>query len=192
MLYKPVIIENINEEVQGFKTFTFREGHGIEYKAGQYLTFVQQTTHEAIRRSYSIVSSPLLNEPLTIGVKRIENGRFSRELIDHAKVGDELVTTGAGGFFTLPDDTKNIQQVFLLAAGSGITPIYSLLKTILHLHPHLHVVLIYSNSSPGSTIFLSQLNQLIITTCPALRDQLITLGGSLFFSVALCDLVLIS
>jgi ring-1,2-phenylacetyl-CoA epoxidase subunit PaaE len=160
VLYKPVVIEHIHQEVEGFKTFTFKEGHGIQYKAGQYLTFVQQTTHEAIRRSYSIVSSPELEEPLTIGVKRIENGRFSRELVDHARVGDELLTTGAGGFFTLPTDTSNIRQIFFLAAGSGITPIYSLLKTVLHFHPHIQVVLIYSNSSPESTIFLNELNQL--------------------------------
>ncbi|MGZ3881270.1 MAG: flavin reductase family protein [Flavisolibacter sp.] len=160
MLYKPVVIANIQEEAEEFKTFSFKEGHGIEYKAGQYLTFVQETTHESIRRSYSIVSSPGLNEPLTIGVKRIENGRFSRELIDHATIGDELLTIGAGGFFTLPDDTSNIRQIFFLAAGSGITPTYSLLKTVLHFHPHIKVVLIYSNSSLESTIFLNQLNQL--------------------------------
>jgi ferredoxin-NADP reductase len=160
VLYKPVIIEQIHQEVEGFKTFTFREGHNIEYKAGQYITFVQQSTHESIRRSYSIVSAPLLNEPLSIGVKRIENGAFSRELIDHAKPGDELLTIGAGGLFTLPDNTNNIQQIFFLAAGSGITPIYSLLKTVLHFHPHIHAVLIYSNPSPQRTVFFSQLNEL--------------------------------
>jgi ferredoxin-NADP reductase len=160
VFYKPVIIEQIQQEIEGFKTFSFRDGHGIEYKAGQYLTFIQQTTHESIRRSYSIASAPLLNEPLTIGVKRIENGAFSRELIDHAKPGDELLTIGAGGFFTLPDEISGIKQIFLLAAGSGITPIFSLLKTILHLHTRIHVVLIYSNPSSEKTIFFSQLNQL--------------------------------
>jgi ferredoxin-NADP reductase len=160
VLYKPVIIEQIQEQVEGFKTFTFKEGHGIEYKAGQYITFIQQSTHESIRRSYSIVSTPLLNEPLTIGVKRIENGAFSRELIDHAKQGDDLLTIGAGGFFTLPDDTSSIKQIFFLAAGSGITPIYSLLKTVLYFHPHIHAVLIYSNPSPQRTIFFSQLAEL--------------------------------
>lgn len=159
MLYK-LVIDQIHQEVEGFKTFTFKNGHGIHYKAGQYITFVQQTTHEEIRRSYSIVSAPLLNEPLTIGVKRIENGAFSRELIDHAKIGDELQTTGAGGFFTLPEDLSQIRQIFFLAAGSGITPIYSLLKTVLYFHPHVQVVLINSNPSPAKTIFFHKLNTL--------------------------------
>ena len=160
MLYKPVIIEQIHNEIEGFKTFTFKNGHGIEYKPGQYITFVQKSTPQEIRRSYSITSSPLLNEPLTIGVKRIENGIFSRQLIDHAKTGDELLTTGAGGLFTLPEDFSNIRQIFFLAVGSGITPIYSLLKTVLHFQPGIHVVLIFSNSSQPKTIFFHQLNEL--------------------------------
>jgi ring-1,2-phenylacetyl-CoA epoxidase subunit PaaE len=160
VLLKPVIIEQIHEETEGFKTFTFKEGHGIDYKAGQYLTFVRRTALEEIRRSYSITSAPLLNEALTIGIKRIENGIFSRELIDHAKPGDDLLTIGAGGFFTLPDDLSNIQQLFFLAAGSGITPIYSLLKTVLHFHPQVQVALVYSNRSPKQTVFLSELNEL--------------------------------
>lgn len=160
MLYTKIIIEEVHEEVEGFKTFTFRARHGIHYKAGQYLTFVSQFGKEEIRRSYSIVSAPLLHEPLTIGVKRIENGVFSRKLIDSAKPGDELITTGPGGFFTLLYDLTSIKQIFFLAAGSGITPIISLLKTVLHFHAHVHVVLIYSNASVHKTIFLSELNEL--------------------------------
>lgn len=76
-LYKTVRIRHIKEEVKGFKSFVFEEGHHIHYKAGQYLTLVQNSQEgEEVRRSYSITSSPVLNEPLTFGVKRIENGFF--------------------------------------------------------------------------------------------------------------------
>ena len=160
MLFKTLTIEKIHEEAEGFKTFTFKNDHSIDYKAGQYLTFVDQTSNDEIRRSYSIVSAPLLYEPLTIGVKRIDNGAFSRKLIDHAKTGDQLTTTGAGGLFILPDHVEAIRQIFLLAAGSGITPVYSLLKTVLYCHPHVQVVLIYSNASENKTVFYSQLNEL--------------------------------
>ena len=160
VLYKQLIIQLINEEIKGFKTFTFEEGHDISYQAGQYLTFALTIHNEEIRRSYSIISAPLLNEPLAIGVKRIENGFFSRQLIDHALPGDELITTGAGGFFTLPENIHSYRQIFFFAAGSGITPVYSLLKTALHLHQHLQIVLIYSNASPSKTIFLIQLQLL--------------------------------
>ncbi len=160
-LYKTIIIKEIKEEVKGFKTFVFEEGHHIHYKAGQYLTLVQNSREgEEVRRSYSITSSPVLDEPLSIGVKRVENGFFSRQLIDNAKPGDELVTIGSGGFFVLPDDIQQYHQVFFFAAGSGITPVYSLLKTGLHLHPQLSFVLIYSNASAGKTVFLSPLQEL--------------------------------
>jgi ring-1,2-phenylacetyl-CoA epoxidase subunit PaaE len=158
--YKTLCIKEINEEVQGFKTFVFEEGHGINYKAGQYITLVQKIKGEELRRSYSICSSPQLNESLTIGVKRVENGLFSRQLVDHANPGDEWTTTGAGGLFILPDDIQNYQQIFFLAAGSGITPIFSLLKTVLHFHPYLSVALIYSNASPDKTVFFNALQDL--------------------------------
>jgi ring-1,2-phenylacetyl-CoA epoxidase subunit PaaE len=102
----------------------------------------------------------VLNEPLSIGVKRIENGFFSRQLIDGAKAGNELRTTGSGGLCILPDDIQNFKQIFFFAAGSGITPIYSLVKTALHAHPQLFLVLIYSNSSADKTVFLKSLQEL--------------------------------
>lgn len=154
--YKTLRVAAVHREAEDFKTFVFEPGHGIAYKSGQYLTLV----HNEIRRSYSITSAPLLNEPLTIGVKRIANGIFSRYLFDQIKPGDVLYTTGAGGLFVLPENIHDYRQVFCFAAGSGITPILSLLKTALHAHPHLSVVLIYSNPSAERALFLQPIQQL--------------------------------
>jgi len=158
--YKPLIVQSLHEEITGFKTFTFEEGHGIQYCAGQYITLVHKTSSEEIRRSYSVISAPLLQEPLTIGVKRILNGAMSRELVDHVKPGDVLWTTGAGGFFTLPENISNFRNIIFFAAGSGITPIYSLIKTLLHFYKHISVVLIYSSPSAEKTVFHAELQQL--------------------------------
>ena len=152
-------VAHVREEIPGFKTIAF-EPNDIAYKPGQYLTFVHKTTHDEIRRSYSITSTPVLNEPLAIGVKRIPNGAFSRLLVDRIKAGDALVTTGAAGFFTLPDEIERYDTLFFFAAGSGITPIYSLLKTALHLHPRLSVVLVYSSHSKQHCIFYNALVEL--------------------------------
>lgn len=160
MLYRTLTIQRIKEEIKDFKTFVFESSQGIDYKAGQYLTFIYKDQQEELRRSYSIISSPVLNEPLAIGVKRMDNGFFSRQLIDRALPGDKLITIGAGGFFTLPANINSCVQLFFFAAGSGITPIYCLLKTALHLHRHLRVVLVYSNPSLQKTIFYSELKQL--------------------------------
>jgi ring-1,2-phenylacetyl-CoA epoxidase subunit PaaE len=158
-IYKRIRIKEVHEEVPGFKTIVFTDDHNIQYKSGQYITLVAVVRGEEIRRSYSITSCPDLNEPLTIGVKRKANGFFSRLLVDHAQPRDELITTGSGGLFILPEDIQLNQQLFFFAAGSGITPIYSLLKSALYIH-QLPVVLIYSNTSPATTIFLKQIKKL--------------------------------
>ncbi len=161
--YKILTISEIREEAPGVKTYSFDEDaeNKISYLAGQYVTLVRQTAAGEARRSYSITSSPVLQEPLTIGVKRIQNGIFSRQLIDYAQPGDQVYTTGAAGLFTLPLVTTAYQHILFCAAGSGITPIYSLLKTILHAHPHLSVTLLYSNHSPEETIFKKNLDLLV-------------------------------
>jgi ferredoxin-NADP reductase len=159
-LYKKIRISKITENLKGFKTFSFSADHNIKYKAGQYLTLVRHDHDQEIRRSYSITSSPVLNEPLSIGVKRIENGFFSRLLVDNAIENDELITIGAGGLFTLPNNIEDYKQFFFFAAGSGITPIFSLIKTLLYAHPHVDVVLIYSNASKEQTIFFHELKLL--------------------------------
>ncbi|HEY0066426.1 MAG TPA: ferredoxin--NADP reductase [Flavisolibacter sp.] len=158
--YKTIIITEVREVVKGFKAFVFEEGHGIRWKAGQYLTLVRQEGGEEIRRSYSIIASPELDEPLGIGVKRVENGVFSRRLVDEARPGDRLLTTGTGGLFILPDNLPDYSQVFFFAAGSGITPVFSLLKTLLHTHASTRAVLVFSNPSPGKTIFYEELKLL--------------------------------
>lgn len=159
-LYKKLWVKLVKEEVPGFKTLVFEEGHGIAYQPGQYLTLVWFMNGMEIRRSYSITSTPALNEPLSIGVKRVPNGLISRMLTDTVTSGSELVTIGTGGFFTLPADADGYEQFIFFAAGSGITPIYSLIKTLLHQYPHANVLLIYSNASSAKTIFINELETL--------------------------------
>jgi len=156
--YQPVIITDIRQEVPGVKTFILEPA--LSYKAGQFLTFAIQHHHREERRSFSISSSPVLNEPLSITVKRVDNGVYSRLLIDRAKPGDLLYTTGAAGLFTLPGDIAAYKQLFFFAAGIGITPIYSIIKTVLFTQPGLTVVLVYSNSTIADTVFYNELNEL--------------------------------
>jgi ring-1,2-phenylacetyl-CoA epoxidase subunit PaaE len=161
-LYKKLVITEIRQETSEVKLFYFDDAAGkdISYKAGQYLTFIFQHEETEARRSYSIAASPVINEPISIGVKRISNGAFSRDLVDHAKVGDTLVTPGAGGLFTLPENVSLCKQLFFFAAGTGIVPVYSLIKTVLYSFPHIRVVLIYSNSSVEKTVFYEPLTRL--------------------------------
>lgn len=157
--YQRLTIREVKEEVPGVKSIAFDET-SLSYQPGQYLTLVQFVHGEEVRRSYSFTSAPVLKEPLSICIKRVANGVLSRPLVDAAAAGDVWLTSGVGGFFVLPEHPEAYQQIFFLAAGVGITPIFSLLKTVLFAHPHLSVVLIYSNRSQATTIFYKELKQL--------------------------------
>lgn len=163
-------IAEISGETDDVKTFRLEPADSGEllYKAGQFITLVASHAGKEERRSYSFSSAPLLNEPPSITVKRVANGFFSRALIDDTKVGDKLYTIGASGFYTLPDDMAGYKQLFFFAAGVGITPVISLIKTVLHSHPEVSIILVYSNSNIASTVFYSELRAL--ETCfPALK-----------------------
>lgn len=160
--YEQFAIQKIITETADAKTFILQQlsGDPYTYKSGQFLTLIFPKRTGEQRRSYSISSSPCCSEPLSITVKRVENGEYSRYFIDHAQEGDLLLAAAPGGLFVLPEDTQNYKQVFFTAAGSGITPVFSLIKTILKQHTHLSVVLIYSNRSVKDTIFYQELIEL--------------------------------
>lgn len=161
--YKTAIIKSIRQETRDVKTFvlSYADGSAIPYVAGQFITFVFNHHGKEERRSYSISSCAALGEPLSFTVKRVDNGAYSRLLIDRAVVGDVLYTTGAGGLFTLPETDTTYEQYFFFAAGIGITPVFSLIKTLLHTDATKHVVLIYSNRVKEEVVFLEELNTLI-------------------------------
>jgi ring-1,2-phenylacetyl-CoA epoxidase subunit PaaE len=161
-LYKKVHISAIRQETPDCKTFVLHttDPHLLQYQPGQFLTLVFAAKNGEERRSYSFSSSPALHEPPAITVKRVENGAWSRMLLDHARIGDELTVIGPSGFFTLPDSTHPYKRLFFIAAGSGITPVYALLKTVLYTRPDLEVVLVYANRSAENTIFYEGLRRL--------------------------------
>ncbi|QIX61897.1 ferredoxin--NADP reductase [Hymenobacter sp. BT18] len=158
-LYTTLTVKNIREEVLGVKSLVLapEAGELAPYQAGQFLTLIFRRHGREVRRSYSISSAPALGEPLTITVKRVENGLISRWLVDEARLGDQLLTSGAAGFFTLPQPPAALQELVLVAAGSGITPVYGLLKTALYTQPEARILLVYSNRAPATTLFREEL-----------------------------------
>ncbi len=133
------------------------------YLAGQFLTLVFNLQNREIRRSYSICSSPVLNEPLAIAIKRVENGEISRFLHHKITVGYVLYALPPNGLFTYQPIVDQQRTVFLFAAGIGITPIYSIIKTALTAEKASKLFLIYSSRSVDETLFYKELNQLEAT-----------------------------
>lgn len=127
------------------------------YKAGQFLTLAFAFGDREVRRSYSFSSSPAVDEPYEITVKRVDNGEISRLLHHKTQVGDEIQVMDPQGLFTyIPSETNN-NTIFLFGAGVGVTPLFSILKTALVAETDTKVVLVYSNSSKEQTIFYDEL-----------------------------------
>ncbi|MCO4291550.1 ferredoxin--NADP reductase [Solitalea sp. MAHUQ-68] len=141
---------------------TLEPASGIKpsFISGQFLSVVITNSTKEIRRSYSICSSPFIDEPITIAVKRIENGEVSRRLFNELRQGDVLTTLEPSGVFTYTPETESNRTIFLFAAGIGITPLFSTLKTILVAENDSHVVLIYSNRTKETILFYDELHEL--------------------------------
>jgi ring-1,2-phenylacetyl-CoA epoxidase subunit PaaE len=132
----------------------------INYQAGQFLTFIFKSKNAEIRRSYSISSTPGVDELISITVKRIPNGEVSRYLIDHTQINSTLTSIYPAGRFTIDTVPKKQRQFVFIAAGSGIVPVFSLIKKILHEEPSSNTFLIFQNHSETEIIFKKQLDEI--------------------------------
>lgn len=131
------------------------------YKAGQYLTLNFLINGKEARRAYSMCSSPL--EPdIAVTVKRVKKGLVSNYIGDKLRPGDEVEVMQPDGRFTPALDPDQRKTYYLFGAGSGITPLMSILQTILEEEPQSSVHLLYGNRSEDTILFKAQLDQLLI------------------------------
>jgi ring-1,2-phenylacetyl-CoA epoxidase subunit PaaE len=128
------------------------------YQSGQYITCKQMIDGQEVRRSYSLCSAPLDAE-WRVAVKQVPNGVFSTYVNQHLKKGDTIdIMTPMGHF--VPTDSSKATNYFGFASGSGITPVLSILKTVLHANANNTFTLIYGNKNVASIIFKEQIEAL--------------------------------
>jgi ferredoxin-NADP reductase len=153
-------VKTIRQETADVKSFVLEPAAGtaFSYKPGQFLTVIHPYRADQ-RRSYSLSSHPAFDKP-TITLRRIANGEVSRWLFDEVKPGHVIRTAGASGLFTLPDNSEKYESLIFLCAGTGITPAMSLIKEALAIRKSSKVVLVYSNRTPSSTVFLDTIENL--------------------------------
>ena len=132
----------------------------FNFKPGQYLTFKFMINGVEERRSYSLCSSPFEDELLRVAVKKVKNGKVSTYINTALKVGDEVEVMVPQGNFTLDISPQQENVYVAFAAGSGITPIMSMIKSVLKKEVNSKFVLFYGNKTIDSTIFKSQLDNL--------------------------------
>lgn len=130
------------------------------YLPGQYVTLRVNINGESYNRSYSLCSNPYADNEHRIAIKRVPNGKVSTYLTQSAKVGEEIeVMLPMGNFHTKlkPDGKKHY---YLFGAGSGVTPLFSILKAVLTNEPNSKVTLAYGNFNSDSVIFKEELKRL--------------------------------
>jgi ring-1,2-phenylacetyl-CoA epoxidase subunit PaaE len=133
----------------------------IKYKAGQFITIAIPTTDgKKVKRSYSMSSSPATDTAVAVTVKRVPNGIVSNYLNDNVHTGDFLEVIEPMGHFIFDPQENPDRNIYLFAAGSGITPLMSIAKTVLKTESNTKVKLFYGNRSEDSIIFKKELEEL--------------------------------
>ncbi|MBL4604284.1 MAG: ferredoxin--NADP reductase [Flavobacteriaceae bacterium] len=151
-------IKNIIQETANAVSVVFTIPENLKtnfsYKAGQYITIKKEIDGQEVRRAYSICASPKSGE-VKVTIKAVENGTFSIYATSQLKVGDVLeVHEPEGAFILNPETGKNY---IAFAAGSGITPVLSMVKTVLDTTSDASFTLVYGNKSEIDTIFKNEL-----------------------------------
>ena len=143
------ILFNVPEELQSHYTFV----------AGQYVNLKVTLDGQEIRRAYSICAAPKSGE-LRIAVKSVKNGFFSKFANEKLAVGNVIEVGTPEGKFTFEPKIERQKNYVAFVAGSGITPVFSILKSVLEEEPNSTFVLVYGNKSEKDTIFHNQLHDL--------------------------------
>lgn len=144
----------------------------FSFKAGQYITFKVTLNDEEIRRDYSICTSPKSGE-LKVAVKSVEGGVFSVYANTQLKTGDVIEVSSPNGRFIFEPQENTSRTIVAFAAGSGITPILGIAKTILGEEPQSNFILVYGNKSPKDTMFYDELIKLQQTYSERLKLQFV-------------------
>jgi ring-1,2-phenylacetyl-CoA epoxidase subunit PaaE len=156
-------VQDIFKETRDCSVVTFQIPDELvsefQYKQGQHLTLKTIIDGQDVRRSYSLCSSPVENK-WQVAVKKINGGLFSTFINEKLKKGDSLEIMAPSGKFNVEVDVEKAKNYIVFAAGSGITPILSIIKTHLALEPKSTFKLFYLNRSVKSIIFKEEIEQL--------------------------------
>lgn len=163
--YYNLQVKNIIHETKDAITIVFDhpKEKKIEYRSGQFLTLIATVGGKEVRRAYSLCSSPFVDNDLAVTVKRVDNGLMSNYIPDNLKVGDSIKVMEPMGQFVTEFDKSRKRHLILFAGGSGITPMMSIIKSIINQEPDSIVSLIYCNRDIDSIIFKEQLEKLQTT-----------------------------
>ena len=163
MQFYPLQIIQINKETDRASSIIFEVPESLKetfaFKQGQYITLQLNIDGEQVRRSYSMSSSPL-EDKLQITAKRTDDGYVSAYLTEKVQVGDVIEIAAPEGKFYAALHPEQNRTYYMVGAGSGITPLMSLIKTTLEVEPLSKIYLFYGNRSEESIIFKEEIDRM--------------------------------
>lgn len=156
---RSMVIEQVVHETKDAVSLVLRDvdGSPFLFSPGQFLTILVEVAGERLRRSYSISSSADVTETATITIKRVPGGKVSAYLVERAHPGMRLEAFGPAGTFT-PQPSAAPRRLVLIAGGGGITPMMSIVRTILAREAEARIELLYANRSEPDVIFKAALS----------------------------------
>jgi len=156
---RPARIGAITRETADAVSLEIVEDAPIAFVPGQFLTLVVRIDGEVHRRAYSISTAPH-DGRVTITVKRIAGGRVSSYLVERAREGEAVEILGPSGSFGFAPEASVARRLVLVGGGSGITPLFSIARAVLHVEPRSRITLLLGNRSNDDIIFRERLAEL--------------------------------
>ncbi|MFN0203188.1 MAG: 1,2-phenylacetyl-CoA epoxidase subunit PaaE [Bacteroidia bacterium] len=161
--FHSLLVKDIRQETADCVSIAFEVPANLvadyQFIQGQYLTLKTQIGGEEVRRSYSICVAPNEGE-LRVAVKKVQGGIFSTYANELLKVGDFLEVMTPMGQFHSEIQPNQAKKYLAFAGGSGITPMMSIMKAVLHTEPQSQITLIYGNQNRASIIFKEEIDGL--------------------------------
>lgn len=130
-----------------------------DFSAGQHVTLKVKVQNETLYRTFSLSSVPSTTNSITLTIKRIKGGKVTSYLAENLQVGDTLEVSAPSGQFVVLPEPAHQKHYVMIAGGSGITPIYSMIGTILKFEPNSKITLLYANKTSNSVIFKEKLEK---------------------------------
>ncbi|MCR9285971.1 MAG: 2Fe-2S iron-sulfur cluster-binding protein [Bacteroidetes bacterium] len=162
--FHKLTVQKVKRETTDTVTLTFDIPSELEndysYKPGQYLTLKFNLRGSEVRRAYSMSSAPY-ESGISVTVKRVKDGLVSNHINTNIVKGDNIEVMVPEGRFSPKLNEENKKAYYLFGAGSGITPLMSILKTILETEPMSYVYLLYGNRNEDGIIFKPELDELV-------------------------------
>ncbi len=158
--YQTLTVKEVVHIAKDAVNLVFEKPDQFHYEPGQFITIIQEVSGKKIRRAYSLCTTPFEDEFPAVTIKRVPNGAMSNFLNDHPKPGDQIQIMEPMGMFTTSYDPNGTRHAIFFGGGSGITPLISIIRSVLLRESSSKATLIYGNRSQEYIIFRELIQQL--------------------------------